>query len=206
MIVSWLLGLVGMLLYGSFLEWFVHRYGMHTDKISKWAFSRHAIEHHAARRSLKSFYIPPREKTAYDLTESSAVPLLWVVHLPVYFLVGVYGGVPAGVGVATGGAVYVLAYELLHFYIHAPKGHRFQRTRLFRFYCEYHRVHHHRARRNYNIVLPLADLVLGTLSLEELGAEPSAPACVRRDTGPGSVWGNLWGNLGNLWGNRPPRQ
>ena len=190
MLVSGLLGFVGVLLYCSFLEWFVHKYGMHTDKISKWAFSRHAIQHHTARRSLKRFYIPPEEKAAYDLTGSSAVPLLWIVHLPMYFLVGWYGGVAAGVGVAVGAAVYILAYEFLHFYIHAPKGHWFQRTRLFRFYCEYHRVHHHRARRNYNIVLPLADLVMGTLSLEEIGAEPSAPACVRRDTGPQSVLEN----------------
>ena len=188
MLVSGLLGFVGMLIYASFLEWFVHKYGMHTDKISKWAFSRHAIQHHSARRSMKTFYIPPEENAAYNITESSAVPLLWIVHLPLYFLVGTLGGIPAGVGAAAGGAAYILAYELLHFYIHAPKGYWFQRTRLFRFYCEYHRVHHHKARRNYNIVMPLADLVLGTLSLEDIGAERSAPECVLRDIGPRSVF------------------
>lgn len=188
MVVSWLLGLLAMLVYASFLEWFVHKYGMHTNKISKWAFDRHAIQHHSTRRSFKSFYIPLEDKATYDITESSAVPLLWLAHLPLYLLIGKYWNVPAGVGTATGGAVYILAYELLHFYIHAPKNHWFQRTRLFRFYCEYHRLHHHRARRNYNIVLPLADLIFGTLSMEDIGPEPSAPTCVQRDTGPASVF------------------
>jgi sterol desaturase/sphingolipid hydroxylase (fatty acid hydroxylase superfamily) len=188
MLVSWLLGVLGMLVYASFLEWFVHKYGMHTNRISRWAFDRHAIQHHSTRRTFKAFYIPPEERAAYDITESSAVPLLWLVHVPLYVLIGMYGNVPAGVGAAMGGAAYILAYELLHFYIHAPKNHRFQRTRLFRFYCEYHRLHHHKARRNYNIVMPLADLVLGTLSLEHIEPEPSAPQGVQRDTGPGSVF------------------
>lgn len=190
MLVPGLLGFLGMILYASFLEWFVHRYGMHTEKISKWAFKRHAIQHHSERRSLKNFYIPPEEEARYELIDSSVVPLLWIAHLPVYFLVGKYVSVPAGVGMAVAGAVYLLAYEFLHFYIHAPKGHWFQRTRLFRFYCEYHRVHHHKARRNYNIVLPLADLVLGTLSFEDIRVEPSAPKSVQRDTGPRSVFEN----------------
>ena len=189
MILSFLLGLLAMIIYGSFLEWFVHRYGMHTDKISKWAFDRHAIQHHSTRRSGKSFYIPPEDHATYDITESSAVPLLWLAHLPVYYLIWVYINPPAAVGFAVGAALYVLAYELLHFYIHAPKNHWFQRTRLFRFVCEYHRLHHHKARRNYNIVFPLADRLLGTFSLEDLAPEPSAPQSVRRDTGPGSVLG-----------------
>ena len=188
MLLSWLFGLLATLVYASFLEWFVHKYGMHTDKISKWAFDRHAIQHHSTRRTFKGFYIAPEEHAHYDVTESSAVPLLWLAHFPLYYAVGRFVNIPAAVGVAMGAALYILAYELLHFYIHAPKGHWFQKTRLFRFYCEYHRVHHHKARRNYNVVMPLGDLVFGTLSMEEIAPEPTAPAGVVPDTGPASVY------------------
>ncbi len=189
MLVSGLLGLLGSLIYGSFLEWFIHRQAMHTPKISKLAFERHAIMHHTERRSLKSFYIPEEDPAQhYHLGESSFIPVLWAVHFPAYLLVWKLSNLWAGIGVAAGGLLYMLGYEIIHFYIHAPKGYRFQKTRLFRYYCEYHRVHHHKARLNYNIVIPLADLVLRTFSLEEIRPEPLLPPYLPPDTGPATVF------------------
>lgn len=184
MLISLVVGLVLMLVYCSFAEWFVHRVGMHTERLSKWAFRRHAIQHHSQRRSLKTFYAVD----VYRILDSSAIPLLWLVHFPVYWAVGALFNLWAAAGTALGALLYVSFYEVLHFHIHTPRGHWFQRTRLFHFYCEYHRVHHHRARWNYNVVLPIADYVLGTFSMAELPAEPSAPADVPRHTGPRSVF------------------
>ena len=82
---------------------------------------------------------------------------------------------------------------MLHFFIHTPRNYWFQRTRLFHFYCEYHRVHHHRAKWNYNVVCPLADAIMGTFSLADMPVEPSLPTTMPRHTGPRSVFGKLAG-------------
>jgi hypothetical protein len=187
MVMSVLLGFLATCIYASFMEWFVHRVGMHTKHLSKWAFRRHAIQHHAERRSLKRFYAPTTEHTVYRAWESSAVPVLWIAHFPLYWLVATLVNFWAAVGVAAGAAFYITYYEVLHFYVHTPRGHWFQRTRLFHFYCEYHRLHHHRAKWNYNLVMPLADWVLGTFSLDPMPAEPTDHAYVPRHTGPRSA-------------------
>ncbi len=184
MIVAGLAGLAGALLYGSLLEWFVHRYFMHSPKILKITFERHAIAHHSDRRAFKNFYAQPEENVQYHFIESSFIPILWLIHLPAYLLIGWLWGVPGAVGVSLGTLLYAAGYEAIHFFIHTPRDYWFQRTRLFRFYCEYHRIHHHKARWNYNIVMPLADFLFRTISLEPLRPEPSAPPFVRRDTGP----------------------
>jgi hypothetical protein len=188
MLVSGLLGLLGSLMYGSFLEWFVHKVVMHTNRISQLAFDRHAVDHHTDRRSLKSFYAQPEENYVYHLGESSVIPLLWLLHVPMYLAVGKFGGVAAGVGCAVGGMLYLIGYEFIHFFVHAPRNYLFQRTRLFRFYCEYHRVHHGRARVNYNVVMPLADFILRTQSFEPLRVEPSLLPEMTPDTGPLSAF------------------
>jgi hypothetical protein len=188
MLVSGLLGLFGSILYGSFLEWFVHKIVMHTNKLSQLAFDRHAVEHHTHRRSLKSFYAQPEDNESYHLGESSIIPLLWLVHVPMYLAVGKFGGVAAGIGAGIGGMLYLIGYEFIHFFVHAPRNYHFQRTRLFRFYCEYHRVHHGRARVNYNVVMPLADFVLRTQSFETIREEPSRHPEMPGDTGPLSAF------------------
>ncbi len=188
MMLSGLLGLLGAVVYGSFFEWFAHKHVMHTQRFSKLAFQRHVVDHHQTRRSLRNFYIAPQDKKTYHAGETSVVPILWALHFPLYALLYWLCGMPAAIGAAIGCGLYIGGYELLHFFIHAPKNYWFQRTRLFRFYCEYHRVHHLKPRKNYNIVLPLADVLLRTLSLEDMRPEPSAPAFVPRDTGPQSVF------------------
>jgi hypothetical protein len=184
MLLSGVVAFLAAIFYGSFMEWFIHRYFMHTDRLLKVTFQRHAIEHHTDRRSFQRFYAQPEENVKYLFIESSFIPILWALHLPAFLLVGWLLGVPAGVGAALGTLAYATGYEAIHFFIHTPRNYWFQRTRCFRFYCEYHRIHHHKARRNYNIVLPIADVLFRTISLEPLKPEPSAPHFVRRDTGP----------------------
>jgi hypothetical protein len=184
MIGAALAGFFGALTYGSFMEWFIHRYFMHTQRFLKITFERHAISHHADRRSYQTFYAQPEEDVRYQFIESSFIPVLWAFHLPAFLIIGWVAGLPAALGAAAGTGLYASCYEALHFFIHTPRNYWFQRTRLFRFYCEYHRIHHHKARWNYNIVMPLGDLLFRTLSLEPLRPEPSAPSFVARDTGP----------------------
>ena len=53
-------------------------------------------------------------------------------------------------------------------------------TKLSQHLLEHHRIHHKHARKNFNVVLPLGDLVFGTLSLERLPPEPPEPIIPER--------------------------
>ncbi|MEW6281466.1 MAG: sterol desaturase family protein [Candidatus Eremiobacterota bacterium] len=160
------------LLLGSFLEWCIHRYFMHTTRILPVAVERHGIKHHAERRAPGKFLAKADELKEYHLFETSAMPLVWLAHFPLFGLVYLAFGPWASTGMAAGMAAYMLAYEMLHWYIHCPDRFWFRNTAWFRFLSEHHRRHHHKARINYNVVCPLADLVLGTFSLEPVVPEP----------------------------------
>jgi sterol desaturase/sphingolipid hydroxylase (fatty acid hydroxylase superfamily) len=58
--------------------------------------------------------------------------------------------------------LYYGLYEYLHWCMHKPTGRRIERTRIFRYLDANHRLHHARWRFNFNVVCPLADIVLGT--------------------------------------------
>jgi len=94
--------------------------------------------------------------------------------------------------VATVGAtiyVYYLAYEGFHFLMHKPTIPWIERARFFQFIKKHHRLHHVYMGKNFNVVLPLADLVLGTLVLNDPHpprvTEPAARTVARRH----SYWG-----------------
>jgi hypothetical protein len=72
-------------------------------------------------------------------------------------------------GATLGIALYFLCYEYLHYLMHFPGARWIERRGWFRFLHEHHRLHHRFMRRNFNLVLPLADLCLGTLIRAEGG-------------------------------------
>ncbi|MCE7872937.1 hypothetical protein DYH09_21505 [bacterium CPR1] len=160
------------LLLASFLEWFIHKYFMHTTLWLPVAVERHAVKHHAERRAPGKFIAAEDELEEYHLFETSAMPMVWMLHFPVFGLVYLGWGPWASFGCALGTALYMVAYEMLHWSIHCPDKFWFRNSAWFRFLSEHHRRHHHRSRINYNVVLPLADLVLGTLSFEPVQPEP----------------------------------
>jgi hypothetical protein len=179
---------LGAIVYSSFFEWFAHARVMHTRRYSQEAFRRHVIDHHKTRRALERFYIPLEEDKTYKWGQTSVVPFLWLLHLPAFAAIWWKLGAAVSVGAAIGIALYIAGYEFVHYFVHAPNGYWFQRTRLFRFWCEYHRLHHYKPRINYNVVLPLADFLLHTMTLEDLSVEPNRPQSVPPDTGPKGVW------------------
>lgn len=178
---------------GSFVEHGVHRWGMHTRRFSDGAYQRHAITHHTERNSPGHFYEP---SDVYLVWKSSRVPLIWVLLMPICYLealavasfLGRGAGWGTGLGSAIGATLYLVLYEGIHFFVHTPRDYWFQRTKLFHFWCEYHRKHHMRAKWNYNVVCPLADWCLRRFSLEEMKPEPSAPDGFTHLTGPISAF------------------
>jgi sterol desaturase/sphingolipid hydroxylase (fatty acid hydroxylase superfamily) len=63
--------------------------------------------------------------------------------------------------------------------MHKPTLAWLERSRPFRFIERHHRIHHVRMNRNLNVLLPLADLVLGTL-VTEMPAPVPTPAGARQ--------------------------
>jgi sterol desaturase/sphingolipid hydroxylase (fatty acid hydroxylase superfamily) len=68
------------------------------------------------------------------------------------------GAVPAGIA-------YYGTYEYLHWCMHLPKQRNIERSGIYFRLNGHHLLHHRYMHRNFNVVLPLADLCLGTLLL-----------------------------------------
>ena len=164
------------IVYASLLEWWIHKYWMHTPKFLYHAFDRHQLQHHVARKSMKRFFVRPPEEVDYKFSESSFMPWLFVIHLPLFALIGWLAGWPAAAGFMIGSGTYLFLYELLHWAMHVPKSHKFHqwihKNAYFRYICELHRIHHYRAWQNYNVVMPIADFLLRTLNHDWLPPEP----------------------------------
>jgi sterol desaturase/sphingolipid hydroxylase (fatty acid hydroxylase superfamily) len=184
--------------YCSFLEWVLHKHFMHSTRFMREPFERHAVQHHGMHRSCRSFFADLRERPQYMLIGASFCPILWLLHLPVFAAVEYFVARGAGVGVGLGTACYCLCYEIIHWSEHVPRNRWFERTRWFQFLLEHHRVHHKYARKNYNVVLPLADLLFGTLTLERLPPEPAEPVIPERI--------KSWLGGGSRMGQKPGRR
>lgn len=160
------------LVFASVEEWFIHKYFMHTTRFGRVPFERHAVKHHAERRAPGRYRARPDELRDYQLFETSFMPVLWILHFPLYLATWWLAGDWACFGVLLGVGSYILAYELLHWYMHCDDRFPFRHAGWFRFLSEHHRRHHHRARINFNVVCPLADLLFGTYSSEAVKPEP----------------------------------
>jgi hypothetical protein len=148
----------------SIIEWIVHKEFMHSIRFLRTPHQRHAVMHHSQRRAPGKFFAKAEELKEYHLFETSFMPVLWMLHFPLYATVYYFFGWWASVGIAAGTAAYTMSYEILHWSIHCPDNFWFKNTRWFAFLVENHRRHHNKSNINYNVVLPLADLLLGTLN------------------------------------------
>ena len=154
------------LVFANFAIYVIHRsLGHRLRGFAKQFYQRHTKEHH-------NFFSP--QAIAFESTRDLRVVFF---PLPLIFVVAMGAGAVAH-GVATfarpsaASAVfcttlgYYVAYEVVHFCSHLPEGHWLTRVPGLRYMRAHHRAHHEPRRMhsmNFNIVFPLADLVLGTL-------------------------------------------
>jgi sterol desaturase/sphingolipid hydroxylase (fatty acid hydroxylase superfamily) len=160
-------------------EWHAHRHLLHRRwKVLPLLYDKHTPMHHRIYR--------------YDDMEIRSTRELKLVLIPatgVMALVVFNAGVALGIGallsanvgwlyLATVG-VYVVSYELSHAAYHLPATHPIGRLRLVRRLRELHAIHHDprvMQRWNFNVTLPLADWLFGTLTPPELVAQVRARA------------------------------
>ena len=160
-------GLLVGIVFASFFEWVLHTYVMHRPLGSfRYAFRAHALVHHQTFKADHSYHLQNDEdKKTIPMSWWNGPVLIMIAMIPyalVSWLIGVWiftlGGLLAF-------ALYYGTYEYLHWCMHLPKARRVEKPRLFQRMNGHHLLHHRYMHKNFNVVLPLADLCLGTLML-----------------------------------------
>lgn len=173
------IGFVCATIYASFFEWLLHRFIMHRPFGKfRYPYEAHTLVHHRVFRADHTYHLI-HEKDA------ETIPMAWW-NGPVLVLIGALPflaiawalgkwGMLCGASIACCG--YYAAYEYLHWCMHLPKSRNVERSGIFFRLNGHHLLHHRYMRKNFNVVLPLADLLLGTLLVR-------APVHFRQARGP----------------------
>ncbi len=157
--------------YASFFEWGLHKYVMHRTFLGyRGAYEAHHETHHVIFGAGKTYSLsnhPPEKKEKNKKT----IPMAWwhwiflisVASLPVVLITIVFLPVwwPTVVTVIVF-ILYYCTYEYFHWCMHDPTGLWFERRRWFIWSNKRHNLHHKNPKTNFNVVLPIADLALGT--------------------------------------------
>src|SRR5579863_5192560 len=156
---------VATVMFASFFEWALHRYFMHRP-VGKfdYAFRAHALVHHQTFKADHTYHLIHEE-------DKHTIPMAWwngpvliITGLLPFVLVSLFTGAWG----VTGGALlacagYYGAYEYIHWCMHLPKKRNIERSGIYFRLNGHHLLHHRYMGKNFNVVLPLADLCLGTL-------------------------------------------
>ena len=153
--------------YASFFEWLLHRYIMHRPVGRfRYPYERHALLHHRVFRADHTYHL-------IDAKDAETIPMAWwngpaiiVVGLIPFVLVSwltTHWGLLCGAAIVC--IAYYGAYEYIHWCMHLPKRRPVERSGIFFRLNGHHLLHHRYMGKNFNVVLPLADLCLGTLLL-----------------------------------------
>ena len=161
------IGFVIAVVYASLFEWTLHRYIMHRP-LGKFTypFKSHALVHHHIFKSDHTYHL-------IHEPDKWTIPMAWW-NGPVLILVGLTPFLVAAIssgqwvilaGAALACAAYYGAYEYMHWCMHLPRKRNIERSGIFFRLNGHHLLHHRYMGKNFNVVLPLADLCFGTLLL-----------------------------------------
>jgi hypothetical protein len=163
------------LVQASFFEWVYHRYWLHRPWLPPMMFTAHTLVHHQLCKHDDTFQVTEEEQEEALTFQWWGGPMLvalncvpWVIAWAVAMWLGVRLPVLAWTGTIAGTIfVYYCAYEGFHYLMHKPSIAWIEGSRPFKFLERHHRLHHVHMGKNFNVVMPLADLVLGTLLLRD---------------------------------------
>ena len=206
--VTALLGLLVLPVVASVLEWFVHRFVYHEAVFRSLGaiFTVHTAHHFAyfptwryvtggparrlsiTRRSPEAYLLPIRNarvRLAHFLWYMAIGAV--VVWTPAWFAT-TNAGFLVGLGIST--AIVSNLFIVVHDTIHRPSSHRLVEVQpWFAFLDRHHYIHHVALGNNLNFLLPLADLLFGTLRTQmtpdELAQHGSLQLAKARPVGEG---------------------
>jgi hypothetical protein len=167
-VMPWLaVGFLCAVVYATFFEWLLHRYVMHRP-IGKfrYPFEAHALIHHRVFKADHTYHlVHPKDAKTIPMAWWNGPVLIALGMLPfvaVSWWLGrwglLFGALPACAG-------YYATYEYIHWCMHLPKKRQLERSGIFFRLNGHHLLHHRYMGKNFNVVLPLADLLLGTMLL-----------------------------------------
>ncbi len=157
------LGCVGAVVYCSFFEWVLHRYVMHTPlRWFSYPFQAHAVTHHGLFKSDHTYHAQREQDLPTVPMAWWNAPAIWLLHLGPLLLLQHLLQRPIFWGALLVMMLYYATYESLHWCMHVPRRRNVERSGLFFRLNGHHLLHHRYMGKNLNVVLPLADLCLGT--------------------------------------------
>lgn len=179
---------LGGLAIASVLEGLLHQFILHRGQKKLFGgalypvYHKHSNEHHPEYRG-ESYHQPAPEQESKISLGPFLLPITYVLTSPVSVALWFLSPWATLTFMVTL-ALYYLAYEFLHWHMHftRPDGkprsyHSWSPSRqLFEWFNVRHYIHHSADDRNFNVVMPLYDLLIGTYTV----AENVAPRAVRR--------------------------
>ncbi len=155
------------IVYGSFFEWYWHKFWMHTPRFPREAFRGHTLVHHQLYKGDDSFYLTETNHPEHILLKPYALPAIVAAHLPIMYGIDRFLIHHTLIGGLIATVLYFVIYEYMHWNMHVPRGHFVERYRWFQFLRTHHKLHHRYYQKNFCVLFPLADWCLGTLITEE---------------------------------------
>jgi hypothetical protein len=161
------LGFVLGVCFASFFEWVLHRFVMHKPiRVFRYPFERHTLIHHQIFKADHTYHLhKEQDKHTIPMAWWNGPVLIGLCQLP--FIVAAVAsrkwGLVCGAGIAC--TLYYAAYEYMHWCMHLPQKRHVERSVIFYRLNGHHLLHHRYMHKNFNVVMPLADLLLGTLML-----------------------------------------
>ena len=170
----------------SLFEWAFHRYWLHRPWLPKDCFTQHTLIHHQLCKFDDTFHVEEEEQHEALTFMWWGGPVLIAINLAPWVLLSVVLNASGFelpylaflITFASIMAIYYAGYEGLHYLMHKPTFPFVERSRYFQFIKRHHRIHHVYMNRNLNVLLPLADLMLGTL-VTEMPSARKTPASAR---------------------------
>jgi hypothetical protein len=161
--IGFLLGIV----FSSFFEWTLHRYVMHRKlRWLNYPFDKHAMVHHRVFRADETYQlIHERDKHTVPMAWWNGPVLIVISQIPIAVVAWFAGNIGLLCGSVLATTAYYAGYEYLHWCMHVPRKRRVERCGIFFRLNGHHLLHHRYMNQNFNVVLPLADWVMGTLLL-----------------------------------------
>jgi hypothetical protein len=158
------LGLSLGIVFASFFEWVLHKYVMHRPVWKfRYAFHAHAVVHHQIFKADHTYHlIHEKDKSTIPMAWWNGPLLILIGILPFYILSWCTHQWAFVIGGLTAFTAYYCFYEYIHWCMHLPKARQIEKPWWYRRLNGHHLLHHRYMHKNFNVVLPLADLCLGT--------------------------------------------